>query len=396
MKRKSLFLLTALLSVLIYLSGCSDKMYVNRALTWAENGEKLDTALRSVKHATKLEDTKNWAKTYYAKGYVYQKLYETKEEEFKDVVEDPLIKSFENYKKALEMEGGEKFKGGIDAAMFSLHKYFINEGVNGFNEKNYEAAFENFKYALKVSDMPVFENRIDTAIMFNAAIAAQNMGDWEKAAKYYEKTAKYGYEGSRSYILLNNAYLQMGDTTQAIQALQDGFDNYPSNDQMIASLVNYYLLNSDKPEKALKYLERGIQENPDNPQYYSARAQVYDKINETEKAQENYKKAIELDPDMFMPLYNLGVLYFNQGVDFENKANKTKDEEEYKKLKEKANKKFLESLPLMEKAHQVNPEDMSVMTTLKTLYYRLRTKDEKYLEKYKQIDQKIQKAKEGE
>jgi hypothetical protein len=96
-----------------------------------------------------------------------------------------------------------------------------------------------------------------------------------------------------------------------------------------------------------------------------------------------------------MALYNMGVLYFNEGVDLETNANKTKDEEEYKKLKNQAKEKFLKALPYMEQAHEAKPDDRSVMSTLKTLYYRLRTEDEKYLEKYKQINEKIKQMKEG-
>lgn len=396
MKKNRIVLLTTLMALLVYLSGCSDKVYVNRALTWAENGERLDTALKSVNKATELEETKDWPKTYYAKGFVYQKIYEAENDEFKNLVEDPLVKAFDNYKKAYEIDEDDKYKGSIDAAMFGLHNNFIQEGVDAFQEQNYEGAFTNFKYALKVSDMPIFEEQIDTAVIYNAGIAAQQIGNWEEAAKYYAEAAKYDYEGERTYILLNNAYMQLGDTTKAVEALEDGFEKYPTNNEMIASLVNHYLLNSDKPEKALDYLDKALEEYPDNAEYYSAKAQVYDKIEKPEKAKENYQKAIDIKPDQFMSLYNLGVLYFNEGVDAETKANQTKDEEKYKELKKKAEDKFLRALPLMEKAHELEETEMSVLQTLRTLYYRLRTKDEKYLDKYEEISQKIEQVKEME
>ncbi|MFP4018680.1 MAG: tetratricopeptide repeat protein [Bacteroidales bacterium] len=396
MKKNRIVLLTAVMAVLVYLSGCSEKVYVNRALTWAENDQRLDTAIKSVNKATELEETKDWPKTYYAKGFVYQKVFETENEEFKDLVEDPLVKAFENYKKAYEMDEDDRYKGRIDASMFGLHNHFIQEGVDAFEDQNYEGAYTNFKYALKVSDMPIFEEQIDTAVIYNAGIAAQQIEKWEEAAKYYAEAAEYDYEGERTYILLNNAYMQSGDTTKAVEALEEGFEKYPTNDEMIGSLVNHYLLNSDKPEKALEYLDKATEEFPDNPEYYSAKAQVYDKIEKPEKAKENYKKALEIKPDQFMSLYNLGVIYFNEGVDLETEANKTKDEEEHKELKEKAEDKFLEALPLMEKALEIEETEMSLLQTLRTLYYRLRTKDEKYLEKYEEMGQKIEQVEEME
>jgi tetratricopeptide (TPR) repeat protein len=389
-KRQILFstLITGL--IVLVISSCSDKMYVNRAITWAENGERLDTALKSVEKASELEETKNWPKTYYAKGYVYQKIYESNKSKFKDLAERPLFKAYDNYKKAYEMDEEEKFKGSIDAAMFKMHSYFIKEGVNAFKQNDYQSAFDNFKYSLKVSEMPIFENRIDTAIMFNAGIAAQNMKNWEEAAKYYQMAAKHDYGGARTYVLLKNAYLQAGDTTKAVEKLKEGFNKYPSNQNMIASLINHYLLNTDHPEKALTFIEEAKEQHPENAQYYSAEAQIYDQMGKIEKAKESYKAALERDPDLFMALYNLGVLYYNAGVDLVSKANQTKDDEEYKKLRKQANGKFKQAIPYMEKALEVKPDATNVMNTLSTLYYRLRTEDPKYVEKYKQIRKKLQ------
>jgi len=381
--------------IMLVVSSCSDKMYVNRAITWAENGERLDTALKSVEKATELEETKNWPKTYYAKGYVYQNIYESENPEFKDLTEKPLIKAFDNYKKAYEMDEEDKFKGNIDAAMFKMHTYFIEEGVNAFKESKYNGAFENFKYALKVSDMPLFKGQVDTAIMFNAGIAAQNMKEWEKAAKYYEMAAKHDYGGARTYILLKNSYFQAGDTTQAVETLKEGFNKYPGNQNMIASLINHYLLNTDHPEDALDFIAEAKKQHPENAQYYSAEAQIYDKLDQTEKAKESYKAALERDPDLFMALYNLGVLYFNEGVDIVSKANQTKDDAEYKKLRDQANAKFKKAIPYMEKALEVKPDEQNVLNTLRTLYYRLRTEDPKYVEKYKEISKRLEEMNKG-
>lgn len=396
MKQRKILLPALIVGLIaVVISSCSDKMYVNRAITWAENGERLDTALKSVEKATKLEETKNWAKTYYAKGYVFQKIYESENSEFNDLAEEPLFKAFNNYEKAYEMDEEDKFTGSIDAAMFNLHKYFINDGVESFKNSDYESAFKNFKYAIKVSNMPVFEGTIDTAIMYNAGIAAQNMKEWNKAAKYYEKAIEYNYGEGRTYLLLNNAYLQAGDTTKAVEALREGFEKYPSNENLLAKLINYYLLETDHPEDALKYIEEAQKKFPDNPQYFAAEGQIYDQMEKNEKAKKKYKQALKKNPKLHMALYNLGVLYFNEGVDLVTKANKTKDDAEYKKLRQKANEKFKEALPYMERALEVKPQDQNVLSTLKTLYYRLRTQDEKYVKKYKQVSKKLEQLQGG-
>ncbi len=384
-------LMVTLLGLLF--SSCSDKMYVRKAITWAESGEKLDTALKSVDKATELEETKDWAKTYYGKGFVYQKIYENKKT---DLAEDPLFKAFDNYKKAYNMEGADKIKGSIDAALFKMRDYFIKDAVDAFKNKEFGEALHNFEYTIKVGEMPVFEEQVDTAIYYNAGIAAQNVKNWDKAAKYYKKAAKYNYEGARTYALMKNAYMNAGDTTKAVEAMKEGFNKYPSNQIMVQNLINYYLLTAKEPKEALKYLNQAIEEHPEEPQYYAAKGQIFDETGELEKAKKFYKKALELNPENFTATYNLGVIYFNKGVDIVTKANKLKEEEKYKKMKNEADEYFLKAIPYMEKAHEIKPEERQVMSTLKTLYYRLRTESEDYLKKYKKIQKKMDMQKDEE
>jgi len=388
MRRKTITILTAVVATLIIFSSCSDKAYVNRAELWAKENEKLDTALRSVNHAMKLEDTKNWPKTYYVKGFVYQKIYEN--EKFNEVAEKPKFKAFDNYKKAYEMDKEDNYHGAIKLNMMKLQSYFANDGVKAFNEeKDYETALNNFEYALKVSNMP-FNETVDTAIMYYAGIAANNIKQREKAIQYFEKTAELGYQGANSYILLKNNYLKMGDTTKAMQMLEEGFDKYPKNETMIATLVNYYLLDSDNPKKALDYLNEAQKISPNKAEYYTAEGQVYDQLDEEEKAIKNYEKALELDPDSYMAHFNLGVIYFNRGVELENKANSTKDDAEFKKYKEEATEEFKKALPYVEKARDIKSNDLQTLNTLKQLYFRLRHLNEEYATKYKKVSKRIE------
>jgi len=392
--KKSKILTSILLVTLIglFFSSCGDKMYVNKAITWAESGERLDTALKSVDKATELEETKDWAKTYYAKGFVYQKMYESEKE---DLAEKPLFKAFDNYKKAYNMKESEKVKGSIDAQLFQLKQYFVQEGVESFKSKDFEGALNNFDYALKVTDMPLFDGQIDTAIIYNAGIAAQNVEKWEKAADYYAEAVEYDYEGARTYALLKNAYMQAGDTTAAVEAMKEGFEKYPENEMMVQGLINYYLLTAKEPKKALKYLNKAIEEHPDQPQYYSAKGQIFDETGELEKAKKYYKKALEIDPDDFTAAYNLGVIYFNRGVDTVTAANKIRDEKKYKKMKDQADEYFLKAIPYLEKAHKLKPKEKSVINTLRTLYYRLRNENEDYVDKYKQMKKKLEQLNEN-
>ncbi|MCB2196047.1 MAG: tetratricopeptide repeat protein [Bacteroidetes bacterium] len=380
MKKLVLTTISVAFALLMFIGNAqAQKKYVNKAQIWAESGEKLDTALGAVKYAETQEKTADWAKTYYVKGLVYNAIAESENEEFKKLSDEPLIEAFNSFKKAYTMDGGKAYEGAMDVKFVTLSGAFIQNAVNAYNEQDYETAFKNFKTSLEVKKMPVFENEVDTAIIFNTAITAQRTEKYDEAIKYYKKAIELGYGEGDTYALLADCYKSKGDNETYLSTLKEGFERYPANQSLLGGIINYYLLEAENSEGAFKYIEVARQGDPDNPQFYSAEAHLYNKIGEYDKAIEKYKEAIELDPELFEAQYNLGVIFFNEGVELSDSANMITDNAKYEAAKKKADEKFAESLPYIEKAHELNPEDQMIMQTLKTLYYRLKM-DEKYEE----------------
>lgn len=363
----------------------AQRKYVNKAQIWAENGEKLDTALGAVKYAETQEKTKDWAKTYYVKGLVYDAIAKTENEEFKKLSDEPLIEAFQSFKKSYNMDGGNAYEGAMDVKFVALSGTFIQNAVNAYNEQDYETAFKNFKTSLEVKEMPIFEGEIDTAIIFNTALTAQRIEKFDEAIKYYKKSIELGYGEGDTYALLADCYKSKGDNETYLNTLKEGFEKYPGNQSLLGAIINYYLLEAENSEGAFKYIELARQGDPNNPQFYSAEAHLYNKIGEYDKAVEKYKEAIALDPELFEAQYNLGVIFFNEGVELSDSANMITDNAKYEAAKKKADEKFAESLPYIEKAHELNPEDQMIMQTLKTLYYRLQMDD-----KYEEISAKME------
>ena len=363
----------------------AQKKYVNKASTWAEEGVKLDTALKLIQLAEQDEKTKDMAKTYYVKGLIYDQMAKSTNPEFQGICEYPLVNAFDNYKKAYNMGDSKMLQGTIDAKFLMLTNSLINVAVTKYQEENFKEAFIYFQKTLEVKEMPVFQGELDTAVIFNTAIAAQRSEDYDNAIKYYEKSITLGYGEGDTYSLLADSYKAKGDTLTYINKLKEGFEKYPSNQNLLGGIINFYILESDNASEAFKYLELAREKDPNNPQFYSAEAHLYDKTGDRETAKEKYKKAIELDPNFFEAYYNLGVLYFNEGVELTDKANAITDNKKYEEAKKIADDKFLESLPYIEKAHELEPADKGIMQTLKNLYYRFKIND-----KYEEISKKME------
>ncbi|MDA3779653.1 MAG: tetratricopeptide repeat protein [Bacteroidales bacterium] len=376
--------LLSLAIITIFLSSCSEKVLVTNAIRWSEEGVKLDTALKSVNKATNLEKTKSWAKTYYAKGLVYAAINKSENENFKKLSDQPLIDAFDNYKKAFNMDEGKAIKSSVNAELFSITPKVNQVGIDAFKAGEYGEAFKYFEKTLEIKNMPMYNSEIDTAMIFNTAIAAYRNKDYPNAIIYFNKAKKYNYGEASTYIQLKNCYMENGDTLKGIETLQNGFETYPDNKNMLITLINYYLLESDDVNEAFKYLEVAKKADPSNAQYYSAEAHLHDKLGETEKAKDMYKKAIELNDSLFDAYYNIGVLIFNEAVALTDEANEIKDAKKYKEAKAFSDKTFEESLPYIEKAHELHPDDESILSTLKTLYYRLHM-----IDKYNEILKKM-------
>lgn len=376
------------LAVILFLlmiagTSCAQKGKVNSALNYLE-AEDIEKALNAIEVAQENEKTKDWYKTYFAKGRVYQVMYETGNKDLIEKAGDPLEIAYKSYQKAKELDEKGRVEKQIDLYYQSLLNDFLNQGIEAFNASDFDQAYKSFNYARKVGEEPIFQGGVDTSIIYNAGLAAYNGEMYEKAIECFEEVGEMGYEKGTPYILIKNAYIALNDSASALEALQTGFEMFPENEGLLIELINYYLM-SGADDEALQYIDMAIERDSENSSYWHARGVLYDKKGMMNKAIESYKKAIELDDTNFNSYYNLGALYFNQGVTMANEALEIKDPDKYSAAIEKADDKFRESLPWLEKAHEINPEDVSTMETLKMLYYRL-----KMMDKHAEITKKLE------
>jgi tetratricopeptide (TPR) repeat protein len=167
--------------------------------------------------------------------------------------------------------------------------------------------------------------------------------------------------------------------------------------QLFLAETNIYLTFGNT-EKALLNLKTAAQKDSLNPSIFYALGTIYNKIvDDTTKspairdkmfdlAVESYKKSIKLKPDFFDPNFNLGALYVNKAVVYDDKAkNLPLDADaEFKSLKTEADKYLEAAIPYLEKAIEIQPTDLSALNSLKQIYIR-----QQKTEKLKALNEKI-------
>ena len=346
---------------------------------------KIDEAFAAIEEATdpsnaKAEKSIPWPKTWEVRGEIFQAIGQSTDQNVKKLSSDPLTEALNSYRKALELDTKSNNEKSVKIKLTLLTNDLTNQAVNAFQVEDYNKALSSFEQIIEINNMPVVKSdnpdAVDTVIIFNAGLAAYNAENYEKAINYYRESAKYGYNGARTYSLIGASYQMMKDTTAALEALKEGYNKYPDDNALLESMIQIYM-DLNRTDEALANLEKAIAQDPTKPRYYFAQGALYEKLGNEQKAIDTYNKTIEVDPTFFNAYYNLGALYYNKGVQQVEVANAVPPNEKKKYDEEvaKADEWFAKALPYMEKCNEIQANDKMVLESLKNLYYRLQQMD---------------------
>jgi tetratricopeptide (TPR) repeat protein len=288
--------------------------------------------------------------------------------------ENPLDEAYAAFQKAIELDDRGRQERSLNEAFTRLHGQYISSAVLDYEEGEYSESFENFRKSLEVADSPFYDQPVDTGLVFNTGFVASLSGNHEQALEYFNRAKDMDYGESNLYVLMKDAYVNVGDSTSAEKILQEGFQKFPQDNTVLVELVNFYI-NADNAQEALNYLALAKEQEPNNPSYHFAEGTLYERIGETEKAVPAYEKALELDPELFDANYNMGVMYYNQAVNMLVEANEIMDNAKFEIARDEAYEELRSAIPYLEQAHKANPEYEDAMETLRIIYYRLGMED---------------------
>jgi len=392
----------------------------NRGFERSQKCSELVSGLEAINAAIEHEQTKDAAKTWYYRGNLYFNILASKDPACKAIDPEALEKCTDSYMKAmvlnfedpelkkldLEKEDGSdvmKFfsalqsKSKVDDEMYTmdimgrkipgLAGEYGNDGIGKFQKKDYKAAQESFGKSMLLSQLT---GKLDTMMMYNTALASEYSGDNDAAKQIYEGLImlKYNVDGNgpNLYRSVANIYTKEGNKEKAAEYIKKGRDAYPNDYNLIVAELDGYLA-SGKHQEALQNLNLAIENNSNNEVLYFARGTVYENLKEEDKAVADYKKAIEIKPDYFDAVFNLGAFYFNKGADKINSANALpfNETKKFDAFKAEAKVAFEASIPHIEKANELKPEDIDTANMLIKVY----TQTEQY-DKAKAVKAKYQ------
>ena len=258
---------------------------------------------------------------------------------------------------------------------------YSNMGVEMYNDKKYDEAYALWGVFCELPSIPAVKKNladskslpVDTVfgeIAFNQAIAAWQNEKHADALKAFDYARKHSYNKKQLYDYAIAVASAMNDTVAIVDYAKEALPLYGNEDPMyMGQIVNYYLQKQDY-DNAFQIINRAIQSDPNNAQYYVIRGVLYENTKKLPEAKADYIKATQLDPKNASAVYNYGRILCEEAYALNDGA--PTDQNEYNKYySEKIKPLFLQAVDILENAYDLDQENLDILRYLENVYYNL-------------------------
>jgi tetratricopeptide (TPR) repeat protein len=312
----------------------------------------LGEGLKAVENASKDKRTKKWPETWAIKSYFYSYL---------TLIDPDEQSSDDNYFRTLSLLDTVRTLNKYDENANLIEAATLNTVIKKQRKGNQAYAgndFANaFLYLKEVSDY--FPK--DSTLAVNAALSAQNIRKYDNALTYFRRAKENGAGNPIVFQYLASLYASKFDTEKAISTLEDGLKLNPQNTYLVNDYINL-LLDSEQYDKALESITTVLNYDKNNKILYFLYGYLQQVKAKNDVAQKAYRSAISLDQNYFPALYQLAIAY----IDEANENLKLKTPESISNFASKIN----QSEDVLERAHEINPNDAHTIQLLVEIYSR--------------------------
>jgi tetratricopeptide (TPR) repeat protein len=353
----------------------SQSNQVQNAANYLRNKE-LDKAKISADAASVHESTMNNPKMWMYRGRVYQAIYFDTSKVVRALDPESAEKSLDSYIKCLKNDKDNIYKEEVKGPLVQATAAVSNKANAYKLNKEFEKAL--YCYELLEQALPYdFDQGMKRAnitkekLMYNKFDMYKYAANKEKTKEYADKLIDIKYKEPRIYTDMVKLSLIDRDTTKALEYIGKGKLMFEDNMELVNQEINIYLARNKTDELKTK-LNDAINLAPDNEVLHAILANLYQKTNENDKAEAEYLKALDIKPDYEIANYNLGVMYFNLGNEWNDKlgALPPKETAKAKEYEAKANEYFKKAVVNFEKSYEVSP-DKATKQQLRKLFLRL-------------------------
>ncbi len=369
---------------------------------------------------------KNIAKGWYHLGMtligIRSKAVQAKDMETLQRYDGALLESYECFTRAIEKNiEGRPYEKLARSQLTQLYNEFLSAGLQALNKRMYSEAIPYMDIAVAITENVLEEKnylaydlRAQAYLGKTDSVSART--DFIKAIETFtsyppkKPDQLIGYVYYRLALLarykdnnLDQALKYVGEGKEMVDKEHNRLSESDHSPEYWARLKEQYknakadlsafeldiLLNApDKRKEALDKFERAIKDDPQSYIKHVAYAQLLE-TTDLDKAISIYEKAIAIDENKAMALFNLGALYVNRGAAAHKRANETDDYKEAEQYQEVMEQQFKKALPYMEKVYKLNPNDLQTIKALKQITISIGMIDD--YNKYREAEQALKK-----
>ncbi|MDE6267708.1 MAG: tetratricopeptide repeat protein [Muribaculaceae bacterium] len=352
-------------------------------------------ALKAIQPALTNPESANEALTWYVAGKAgvtaYDKNYEKSilgQDFDKKFAASALVDGMGYMLKALPLDSVADAKGKVKT---KYSKDIIKQVTSHYNDLNtagvwfweaqdYNGAYDAWELYLNLPSDPVLGKNAPQAlpdtvrceIAYNQALAAWQADDLEKALASFERAKSMGYTKKNLYDYAISVAAQLHNNDKVFALSEEAYPLYGSEDSKYLQLMINGKIEAGKYDEALSMLKDAIAADPNNAQLYNVLGILQESQNQLDESIETYRKAVAIDADLAQAQYNLGRQICNKAYAIDDKASSL-DQNEYNKVRfEEVNPLFKEASGYLERAYQLDPDNMhDALVYLRNVYYNL-------------------------
>ncbi|MBT3612381.1 MAG: tetratricopeptide repeat protein [Flavobacteriales bacterium] len=342
----------------------------------ALRNEEYSDAKKYIDEAFDTESTSNDAKMWNYRAPIYLQI--ALKEPALDI--NAIFKATEAHLKCLQTDKKGRVivrkwtaKEDILAGTIQCGYKLFNNAIEEYNAGNYKSSLKHYTAIFEIIPLDTEDqlkrgNITRETILYNSFFSSNKMKDNTKSKELLQKLIDINFNEPAIFVHMSNIFLEEGETDKALEYLALGREIFEEDQGLINTEINLYI-QLGRTSELIGKLGEAIILDEENDLLYFNRGTIYDQEGDIDNAEKDYLTALELNPSAFGANYNLGALYFNQGVETKNKANVTSNNSLYSKLNKEADAVFAKAFPYLEMAHELNAEDKNTLLSLKQLYY---------------------------
>ena len=348
--------------------------------------KELDKSWEAIQLATKNQETARDPRAWYVRSYVSKELFKA----------DPRnnaefgVEALDAGQTSMELDQQKKYHKECKAIASFVYTSYYNQTVTLLNSESYLDALGKLK-ALTQDRRSFNEFYAEASYLSGYAYLMLHQPD--STQHYFSQALTAGYRDPLIYETLASTYLDDNEVGKARTMVDMGQILFADDRGLKIAELNT-LMKERHYERAAKAAEEYLSSYKKDTEVMLLYGTIQGRmLDDDPKNQERYfekriaiyEKVLKLEPNNLLANYNLGITYYNKGVELINNEEVfEKDIFEFDQLLNVCAGLFQKALPFVLKANQLDPSNFNALKALEGIYYNLNEQ-----EKYAQVQARI-------